>query len=174
MNTDTEIVNRVANSSLITLDLEALFPVGHRLGFDLEPFLFQGLVLREKDFREAIASFDWTIYKDANVFVYCSADAIIPTWAYMLVALKLNTMASFVVNGNAEVLEIALFRKVIASLDLSQYEGKKIVVKGCSKLSVPTDTYMEITRQLAPIVQSLMFGEPCSNVPLYKKPLQRN
>jgi hypothetical protein len=92
----------------------------------------------------------------------------------MLVALKLNNVASFVVNGNAELLEIALFRKVIQDLDLSQYTGKKIVVKGCSKLPVPTDTYMEITRQLAPIVQSLMFGEPCSNVPLYKKPLQRN
>lgn len=174
MNTDTEIVNRVAASSLITLDLEELYPKGSRLGFDLEPFLYQGIVLKEKDFREAITNFDWSIYTNANVYVYCSADAIIPTWAYMLVALKLNTVASFVVNGNAEVLEIALFRKVIQDLDLNQYAGKKIVVKGCSKLPVPTDTYMEITRQLAPIVQSLMFGEPCSNVPLYKKPLQRN
>lgn len=174
MNTDTEIVNRVAASSLITLDLEELYPKGGRLGFDLEPFLYQGIVLKEKDFREAITNFDWSIYTNANVYVYCSADAIIPTWAYMLVALKLNTVASFVVNGNAEVLEIALFRNVIQDLDLSQYTGKKIVVKGCSKLPVPTDTYMEITRQLAPIVQSLMFGEPCSNVPLYKKPLQRN
>ena len=173
MNTDTEIVNRVANSSLITLDLEALYPEGERLGFDLEPFLFQGLVLREKDFREAIAAFDWEQYRNANVFVYCSADAIVPTWAYMLVALKLSAVAKFVVNGNAEELEIALFRKVLESIDLEQYTGKKIVVKGCSKLPVPTDTYMEITRLLAPIVQSLMFGEPCSNVPLYKKPLQR-
>jgi hypothetical protein len=173
MNTDTEIVNRVANSSLITLDLEALYPEGARLGFDLEPFLYQGLVLREKDFREAIAAFDWEQYRNANVYVYCSADAIVPTWAYMLVSLKLTTVAQFVVNGSAEVLEIVLFRKVIQELDLSQYEDKKIVVKGCSKLPVPTDTYMEITRLLAPIVQSLMFGEPCSNVPLYKKPLKR-
>lgn len=172
-NKDTEIVNRVANSSLITIDLEELFPDALRMTFDMAPMLYKGLVLKELDFREAVKTYPWENFQGAIVSVFCSADAIVPTWAYMLIAIKLAPVAQFVGFGSPEAVEVSFFRKALDTWDLEQFRDKKIIVKGCSKHPIPTDTYVEITRRLATIAQSIMYGEPCSNVPLFKKPIAR-
>ncbi|MCS6822158.1 MAG: DUF2480 family protein [Microscillaceae bacterium] len=164
-----EIINRVAKSSLQTIDLENLYPQGKRILYDLKENLFQGLVLREKEFREFLKNHDWTQYKDAYVAITCSADAIVPTWAYMLLAVHLAPYAQKIVFGDLQALESELFREKIENLDLTPYHNAKVVVKGCSKVEVPTSAYVELSAKLQPIVQSLMFGEPCSTVPLYKK-----
>ncbi len=165
-----EIINRVAGSSLLSLDLEEYYHPGERVVYDLKENLFQGLILREKDFRDFLKTHDWAYYKDKNVAIICSEDAIVPTWAYMLLAVKLQPYAHCLVFGSVEELETKLFCEAIAALDLEFYRGKKVVVKGCSKFPVPTSAYVEISRRLQPVVQSLMFGEPCSTVPIYKKP----
>lgn len=164
------IVNKVASSGLISLDLEEYYHPGERLVYDIKDNLFQGLLLREKDFREFIKSHDWSQYQGKNIAIICSEDAIVPTWAYMLLAISLQPHANMFVFGNMEALEDKLFSEAIAKLDPEEFRGKKIVVKGCSKFPVPISAYVEITRLLKPVVQSLMFGEPCSTVPLYKKP----
>jgi hypothetical protein len=163
-----EIVNRVAQSALISLDLEELYPQGRRVLYDLKENLFQGLILKEKDFRTFLKSHDWVQYQDAHVAITCSVDAIVPTWAYMLLALHLEPYAKTIVQGSLQTLEEELFRQVIDRLDLEAYKQKKIVVKGCSKLPVPLSAYTHIASRLRPVVASLMFGEPCSTVPLYK------
>ena len=170
---DNIIVNRVANSSLITLDLEELFPNAPRMEFDLAPMLYQGIVLKEMDFREAVKNYAWENFKGAIVSVFCSADAIVPTWAYMLIAIKLAPIARFVGYGSAQEVEAGYFREALNVWDLEQYRDKKIIVKGCSKHPIPTDAFIELTRRLTNIAQSIMYGEPCSNVPLFKKPLLR-
>lgn len=163
------LVNRVANSSLVTIDLEALYPTGEIVPFDLKGYLFMELILKEKDFREALNALDWEQYRDKNLAVFCSADAIIPLWAYMLVA---THAAPFVQDialcEPAEFAEKAFLKK-LATFDIQEYEGKRIVVKGCSDKPVPASAYLEITRKLQPIALSIMFGEPCSTVPVYKK-----
>jgi hypothetical protein len=164
-----EIINRVASSSLISLDLEELYPEGERVVYDLKDNLFQGLMLREKDFREFLKQHDWTAYAGKHVAIVCSEDAIVPTWAYMLLALKLTPYAQTVFYGDLEALEAHLFEKALDRLDLESYRDKRVVVKGCSKKAVPTAAYVELTRRLTPLVQSLLFGEPCSTVPLYKR-----
>jgi hypothetical protein len=164
-----EIINKVAQSGLITLDIKDFYPKGERIIYDLAQNLFQGLILKEKDFRQFLKEHDWTVYQGKNVAIICSADAIVPTWAYMLLAIHLEPYVNHVVFGNLENLEIELFRKELSKVDFSEYEGKRIVIKGCSDLPIPTYAYVEITRLLKPYVQSLMFGEPCSTVPLYKK-----
>jgi len=164
-----EIINKVAQSGLITLDIKDFYPKGERIVYDLAQNLFQGLILKEKDFRQFLKEHDWSLYQGKNIAISCSADAIVPTWAYMLLAIHLEPYAASFVFGNLEALEIELFRKELGKLDLQEYEGKRIVVKGCSNLPIPTYAYVEITRLLKPYVQSLMFGEPCSTVPLYKK-----
>jgi hypothetical protein len=164
-----EIINRVASSSLISLDLEELYPEGERVVYDLKDNLFQGLILREKDFREFLKQHDWTAYAGKHVAIVCSEDAIVPTWAYMLLALKLTPYAQTVFYGDLEALEAHLFEKALDRLDLESYRDKRVVVKGCSKKAVPTAAYVELTRRLTPLVQSLLFGEPCSTVPLYKR-----
>ncbi len=165
-----EIVNRVANSSLISLDLEEYYPQGERVLYDLKDNLFQGLILREKDFREFVKNHDWSAYQDKNVALTCSADAIVPTWAYMLLALKLEPYAAHVAFGTLEDLENILFQKALDQINPEAYQDKKVVVKGCSNLPVPAFAYVELTRKLRPYVATLMYGEPCSTVPLYKKP----
>lgn len=164
------IVNRVAKSPLISFDLEEYYPKEERVLYDLKDNLFQGLILREKDFREFVKNHDWSQYQDKFVAVTCTVDAIVPTWAYMLLTVKLTPFAKEIVFGNLEDLEKVIFQKVLDNLNIKEFEGKKIVVKGCSNLPVPTSAYVEITRKLQPIAQSLMYGEPCSTVPLYKKP----
>ncbi len=166
------LVNRVAQSGLITLDLETFYPEGEIIAFDLKDYLFMGLILKEKDFREALKTHDWTQYAGKNVAVFCSADAIIPMWAYMLVATHAAPHARDVFQGRPEQFVEAAFLKKIAALDLTPYEGKRLVVKGCSDRPIPPSAYVEIARRLQPIALSIMFGEPCSTVPIYKRPIQ--
>ncbi len=163
------IINRVTNSGLVSLDLEDFYHSGDRVVYDLKDNLFMGLILKEKDFREFLKTHDWTQYSGKNVAITCTEDAIIPTWAYMLVALHLESHAHLFVFGGLEDLERKLYEEAISKINFAEYEGKRVVVKGCSKVMVPTATYVEISRRLKPYVQSLMFGEPCSTVPLYKK-----
>ncbi|MCU0436851.1 MAG: DUF2480 family protein [Raineya sp.] len=164
-----EIVNKVAQSGLITLDIKDFYPKGERIIYDLAQNLFQGLILKEKDFRQFLKEHDWSLYKNKNIAIICSADAIVPTWAYMLLAVHLEPYANYFVFGDLETLEIELFKKKLSKINITEYEGKRIVIKGCSDMPIPTYVYVEITRLLKPYVQSLMFGEPCSTVPLYKK-----
>ncbi|MEO7082234.1 MAG: DUF2480 family protein [Flavobacteriales bacterium] len=164
------IINKVASSGILTLDLEELYPRGERIVFDIAPLLWQGIALKEKDFREALKDHDWSQYRGKYVSVHCSEDAIIPTWAYMLVATYLQPQAAFVTQGNAEQMERAVFTRFVQDLDVEPYRGARIVVKGCSKLPVPLNAYVELSAKLLPEVKSLMFGEPCSTVPLYKAP----
>lgn len=163
-----EIVNKVANSGLVTIDLEEYYPKGDRVLFDIKPLLFQELILKEKDFRDFIKQHDWTSYKDKFVAITCTADAIVPTWAYMLVSLALEPFAKKIVFGNLETIEIVLFHEVLSAIDYSEYKGKRIVIKGCSNLPVSINAYVELAKNLRPFAKSIMYGEPCSTVPLYK------
>ena len=165
-----EIVNRVASSSLVTFDLEKFYSKGERVGFDIASQLYQGLILREKEFREFVKANDWSVFQNKFVAINCSVDAIVPTWAYMLVGISLAPYARHVVFGTIEELETDLFRKELQSVNWSEYQDAKVVVKGCSKVNVPTTLYVEVTNKLVPFASSIMFGEPCSTVPLYKKP----
>jgi hypothetical protein len=164
-----EIVNKVAASGLVTIDLEEFFPKGERVTIDLAEQLWQGLALREKDFRAWIQSHDWSHYQAKHVAVFCSVDAIIPAWAYMLVASALSDHAATVVHGSSAELEQVLFRTVIDSLDVNEYRDKRCIVKGCSHLPVPQSAYAHLVMRLRPVVRSIMFGEPCSTVPVYKR-----
>ncbi|MCW5921154.1 MAG: DUF2480 family protein [Saprospiraceae bacterium] len=163
------LVNRVAQSGLLTIDLEELYPVGEIVPFDLKDYLFMGLILKEKDFREALKTHDWSQYEGKNLAVFCSADAIIPMWAYMLVATHAAPFASDVALTSPDLFAETAFLRKLATLNMDDYAGKRIVVKGCSDKPVPPSAYMEITRRLQPVAQSIMFGEPCSTVPVYKK-----
>ncbi|MDO1450401.1 DUF2480 family protein [Rhodocytophaga aerolata] len=163
------LINKVANSGLLTLDLEDFYHPGQRVVYDITDNLFQGLILKEKDFREFLKTHDWTQYTDKNVAIICSADAIVPTWAYMLLATYLEPYANFFVFGSLETLEEALFSHALAKLDLTSFKDARVVVKGCGNLPVPTYAYVEITRLLKPHAKSLMYGEPCSTVPIYKR-----
>lgn len=165
-----EIINRVAKSGLISLDLEEYYHQGERVVYDLKDNLFMGLILKEKDFREFLKTHDWTQYTGKNVAVTCTEEAIVPTWAYMLLALQLGPYANTVVFGDRNDLEEKLFFDAIHQINPEEYRDARVVVKGCSKHPVPTAAYVEITRKLQPVVQALMFGEPCSTVPLYKRP----
>jgi len=166
---EREIVNRVASSSLVTFDLEDYFQPGERALIDIAPQLYQGLVLREKEFRAYVKGHDWSQYKDKFVAITCSVEAIIPKWAYMLLTAALQPVARLVVFGDLDDLETRIFRDELARVDWSQFDGAKVVLKGCSKVEVPAAVYVEATRLLTPRVSSLMFGEPCSTVPVFKK-----
>ncbi|MCX2745836.1 DUF2480 family protein [Mangrovivirga sp. M17] len=165
-----EIINRVAKSPLITIDLESLYDHRERIGFDLKDLLFQELILREKDFRQFVKEHDWSEYQNKHVAIFCSADAIVPTWAYMIIASKLSPYAASVNFSSVDKLEEVIFEKIIDQIDTEEYRDKKIVIKGCSKLSVPTSAYVRLTEKLSPVVSSIMYGEPCSTVPVYKQP----
>ncbi|ARK09193.1 DUF2480 family protein [Fibrivirga algicola] len=168
METDI-IVNRVANSGLVTLDLEEYYHPGERVVYDLKDNLFMGLILKEKDFRAFLKEHDWSQYAGKNVAITCTEDAIIPTWAFMLLTLNLQPYANTVVYGTLQDLDEKLYFDAIKRIDPEAYRGAKLVVKGCSKVPVPTAAYVELTRVLASVVQSLLFGEPCSTVPLFKR-----
>lgn len=169
MQEENEIVNRVAGSSLITFDLEEYYQNGVRIQFDLKDTLFQGLILREKDIRDFLKKNDWSFYKDKFVAITCSTDAVIPTWAYMLVAIALKPFAKAVEFGTLEKLEERLFEDALANVNWEQFRNAKIVVKGCSKVNVPVSAYVKTVSALQPIASSLMFGEACSTVPLFKR-----
>ncbi len=164
-----EIVNRVANSKLITVDLEDFYPEGPRIVLDIKDWLLEGLVLREKDFRTNIKEHDWSSYENAFVVLTCSTDAIIPGWAYMLVSTYLTPIAKKVVVGDLETLETVLYAEIIQQLDVSAYEGLPVIIKGCSKRPVPKNAYLQLINRLQPVAKSIMYGEACSSVPLYKK-----
>lgn len=165
-----EIINRVAQSALVTLNLELLLHPGERMVYDIKDNLFQGLILREKDFRAFVKEHDWSQYAGKNVAIICSEDAIVPTWAYMLLATKLQNFANHFVFGDLEALEQSLMQQAIAGIDMEEYRDAKVVVKGCGSVPVPTFAYVEVMRKLLPVAASIMYGEPCSTVPLYKKP----
>ena len=163
------IVNRVAKSGLVTLDLEDYYHSGERVVYDLKDNLFMGLILREKDFRDFLKAHDWSQYAGKNVALTCSEDAIVPTWAYMLLTIQLQPHANTIVFGSLPDLEEKLYFDAIAQINPDDYRDARVVVKGCSKVPVPVAAYVEITRVLRPVAQSLLFGEPCSTVPLYKR-----
>jgi hypothetical protein len=166
-----EIINKVANSGLITIDLEEFYPKGERVLFDIKPLLFHELILKEKDFREFIKQHDWSQYKDKLVAITCTADAIIPTWAFMLVSIALEPFAKKIVFGNLETLEAIIFNEALLAIVYEDYKDKRVVIKGCSNLPVSTNAYVELVRGLRPFAKSIMYGEPCSTVPLYKAPV---
>ena len=164
-----EIVNRVSNSQLVTFDLEELYTPGERVLFDVKNLLFQELILREKDFRDFIKDHNWAQYQNKFVAITCSADAIVPTWAYMLLASALQPYAQQVVFGSLQDLEARLFEQALKNLDWGKFTNAKVVVKGCSKLEVPVSIYVEATNKLRQVAQSIMYGEPCSTVPVFKR-----
>lgn len=164
-----EMVNKVAESGLISFDLEEYYPKGEIKTFDLKEYLFMGLILKEKDFRAALQTTDWTVYQDANVAITCSADAIIPMWAYMLIASYLQPFAKEIVFGDEKKLVSTLLFKNLARVKGEEYTDKRVVVKGCGEVDIPESAYVEITNKLRPFVKSIMYGEPCSTVPIYKK-----
>lgn len=163
------IINRVAQSSLMTINLEDYYDSHERIVYDIKDNLFQEMILREKDFRAFIKQHDWTQYQDKNVAIICSVDAIVPTWAYMLLALHLEPYAHHFVFGDLTALEQSLFQEALRNINLEEFQDKKVVIKGCGDLPIPTYAYTELTRLLRPIVTTMMYGEPCSTVPLYKK-----
>ncbi|NJY61268.1 DUF2480 family protein [Salinimicrobium sp. CDJ15-81-2] len=164
-----EIINRVANSKLVTFNLEDLYPQGERVLFDIKDWLLEGFVLREKDFRESAKIHDWSHYEGKYVALTCSSDAIIPGWAYMLLSTYLAPVAKKVVVGDLEMLETVLYTEILQNLDVSQYEGLPVIIKGCSRRPVPQNAYLQLIRKLQPVAKSIMYGEACSSVPLFKK-----
>jgi Protein of unknown function (DUF2480) len=165
---ENEIVNKVANSGLITIDLEEYYPKGERVLFDIKPLLFHELILKEKDFREFIKQHDWSVYAQKLIAITCSADAVVPTWAYMLLSLALQPYAHKIVFGSIETLDAILLEGVLKQIDYSTYKDQRIVIKGCGNLPIPLHAYVALTANLKPFAKSIMFGEPCSTVPLYK------
>ncbi|MBS1640637.1 MAG: DUF2480 family protein [Bacteroidetes bacterium] len=163
------IVNKVAESSLITIDLEEYYPKEEIKIFDLKDFLFMGLILKEKEYRTALQQTDWSIYENKYVAITCTADAIIPMWANMLAASYLQPVAKNVVFGDEKKLIETVLQKTIDAIDVTDYTDKRIVVKGCGEVSIPEVAYVAITNKLRPVVKSIMYGEPCSTVPIYKK-----
>ena len=162
-------MNKVAASGLVTLNLEDYLPKAEVAVFDLKDHLFMGLILKEKDFREALKNLDWTSYQNKNVVIICSADAVIPVWAYMLVTSYLHPVAKNIFTGTAEEMQKHLFLQNISSINADEYKDQRIVVKGCGDVSIGNFAYAEITRHLLPHVKSIMYGEPCSTVPIYKR-----
>ncbi len=166
-----EIINRVANSVLLSIDMDDYIDQSECLSFDLKPALFQEILLREKDFRQYLKDFDWEIYRGKNVNVTCSSDAIIPSWAYMLVAAKLSNVANILTIGDSRDLEKAIIEEAINKLiDSVDLNDAKVVIKGCGNLEFRDYAYFRLTQKVLPLVASIMYGEPCSTVPVYKKP----
>ncbi len=164
-----EIINKVAQSKLVTFNLEDYYPKGERKVIDLKDWLYEGFILREKEFRNFLAEYNWEQYSNAFVALTCSTDAIVPGWAYMLVTTKLQPYAKKIVQGSLEDLETNLYQNIIANLDLSPYVDSPVIIKGCSHKPVPPNAYLQLTERLMPVAKSIMYGEACSSVPLYKR-----
>lgn len=164
-----EIINKVEKSGLITLDLEGFYPKEPRILFDLKDYLYEGLVLREKEFRENLSKLDWKMYENAYVAVTCTSDAIVPSWSYLLIANYLTGVAKLISFGTLEDLERDIFTEIIDKMEVDSYKDKKIIIKGCSRKPVPQNAYLQLIQKLKPIASSLMFGEACSTVPIFKK-----
>ncbi len=163
------ITNKVAQSGLVTIDLEQYRPKGAQLVFDVKDYLLHGYVLQEKPFRDALKNLDWQPYHEAHVGVFCSTDAIVPTWAYMLVGTYLKDVAQSVFFANGEQLTINLYQKALEAIDFSAFEGKRMVIKGCGDQPIPAAAYLQVTLGLMPYAKSIMYGEPCSTVPVFKQ-----
>ena len=164
------IVNRVAKSKIQTFDLEKIYPHGERVALDISQWLYKGFVVKEKEFRESLKKHNWEQYQGQFIAIYCSNDAIVPEWAYMLITTYLNDYALKIVYGSLHELEIQLFNDVIRQIDPEEYRDKPVIIKGCSEKSIPQNAYIQLVQKLQPVVKSMMFGEACSSVPLYKKP----
>lgn len=165
----SEIVNRVAQSSIITINLEEIYPKEDRVVFDISSFLFQGLVLREKEFRSSLKEIDWEKYSNKWVAIFCSADAIVPNWAFMLVGTYLDTVSKGYAIGSLDQLEIVIAERLISEINPNDYLDRPVVIKGCSDLAIPLYAYGRIVERIQPYAKSIMYGEPCSTVPLFKK-----
>lgn len=164
-----EIINRVANSKLVTVDLEDYYPKGERIAFDISQWLMEGIVLREKDFREQANAHDWSQYSSNYVALFCSTDAIIPSWAFLLISLHLAPFAKKTIVGTLTDLETVLYTEIIEKLDVEEFSDKPIIIKGCSNKPIPETAYVLLAQKLQPLTKSIMYGEACSSVPLYKK-----
>ena len=164
-----EIVNRVATSQLITIDLEDFYPKGERIVLDIKNWLYHELILKETDFREHLKNHDWSQYQNKYVALTCSADAIIPSWAFMLISTYISPFSKKVVVGNLSTLETSIFQDIIHAIPVDEYLEKPIIIKGCSNKPIPETAYLQLIEKLQPIVKSIMFGEACSTVPLFKK-----
>lgn len=163
-----EIINRVANSKLMVVDLEDYYPDGNRIVFDIKDWLFQGFVLREKEFRSLVDEYNWSQHQGDYIAITCSTDAIIPAWAFMLISIQMEPYAKQAIIGDLETLETALYQDIINNLNIESFIGKPVIIKGCSKKPVPTNAYLMLSKKLKPVVKSIMFGEACSSVPLFK------
>ncbi len=163
------IINKVAESGLITLDLEEYYPAAQTAVFDLKEYLFMGLILKEKEYRETLKKIDWSIFKGKNVCITCTADAVIPMWANMLAASYLQPVANEVVYGDNEFLHNYLFLKNLSKIDVDDYTDKRVVIKGCGDKKISETAYVEIIMLLRPVAKSIMYGEACSTVPIYKQ-----
>ena len=164
-----EIINRVANSKLVTIDLEDYYPKGKRVLLNIKDWLLEGLVLREKEFRQQASEHNWEQYKNSFVALHCSTDAIVPAWAYMLLVTYLEPNAIKSVIGDLNALETSIYQEIITELDITEFKDKPIIIKGCSNKPIPDNAYIQLTTKLKPIAKSIMYGEACSSVPLYKK-----
>ncbi len=171
---DKPLVNRVASSGLITINLEDHFPKTALVAFDIKNYLFKELILKEKDFREALKAHDWESYSGKILTVFCSTDAIIPVWAYMLVSSYGQPYAEEVFHGNEEQYLKSAYKHIVDEMDGAQYQDKRVVIKGCSNKPVPASAYVDLTSKLRPFAQSVMYGEPCSTVPIFKRPRKVN
>ena len=165
----SEIVNRVAQSSLITFDLEEYYPEGERMVIDISTWLYEGLILREKEFRQHVEEHEWSQYKDAYVAVKCSTEAIIPAWAFMLITSKLQPYAKLVLQGDIVDINTQLYADIIKNIDISQFKDKPVIIKGCSDKPVPPNAYIWATEKIQSVAKSVMYGEACSSVPLFKR-----
>lgn len=164
-----EIINRVAKSKLVVFDLEEYYPKGKRTLFDIKDWLYEGFVLREKEFRAFVKDYDWAQHQDEYVALYCSSDAIVPAWAYMLVTFSLEPYVKQTALGDLNALETELYQEIIKEIDVETFRDQPIIIKGCSKKPVPTAAYIMLSQALKPVAKSILFGEACSSVPLYKR-----
>tara|TARA_R100000306_G_scaffold7144_4_gene9921 strand:+ start:2052 stop:2555 length:504 start_codon:yes stop_codon:yes gene_type:complete len=164
-----EIVNRVANSKLVTFNLEDIYPKGERVAFDISQWLLEGIVLRESDFREQAKQHDWSRYQDKFVALFCSTDAIVPGWAYLLLSLHLAPFVKKVTVGSLDELESILFAELLQNLDVSEYTDRPLIIKGCAHKPIPQNAYVLLAQKLQPVAKSIMYGEACSSVPLFKR-----
>jgi|TARA_B110000116_G_scaffold229593_1_gene211541 hypothetical protein len=163
-----DIINRVSNSKLRTFDLEEIYPEGKRVVFDIKDWLFHEIILKEKDFRDSVSKHDWSQYKNSFVAITCSIDAIIPSWAFMLISSELTPFANKVVIGNLELLETVIYQELISFLDFKDFANKPVIIKGCADKPIPNSAFAFLIAKLQPIAKSIMFGEACSTVPLYR------
>jgi len=169
MEIQENIINKVANSGLLTFDLATLKSNATVSIYDIKDNLFHGLILREKDFRDFVKEKDWSSYQGKNVLITCSADAIVPTWAYMLLANKLEPFANEIFFGNEDAFEDILFERALAKLDMERFREQRVVIKGCGDIKIPTSAFVNFTNKLSKVAKSIMYGEPCSTVPIFKR-----